>query len=70
MVLGRQPRQPWSLLDRDVRSGLAEHDGAMTDRFAKRVAAQAVAQEALFRLDTDRSLRKALLARVRNVPDS
>ena len=29
-----------------------------------------MAQEALFRLDTDRSLRKALLARARNVPDS
>ena len=70
MVLGRQPRDPWSLLDKPVRSNLAAHDGALTTQFAKRVAMQTVAQRALVRLDTDRSLRKALLARNRNIPDS
>eukprot|EP00969_Alexandrium_andersonii_P043123 1891924-Alexandrium_andersonii.AAC.1 len=52
IALGRQPRRPWSLLGKPARAALAEHDLADGDLFARRVAAQAVARQALLSLDT------------------
>ena len=68
-VLGRNPRLPWSLLERPVKSNLASYSAAETEpSFVRRMAIYHAAKIGFERLDSNARLRRALLARSRALP--